>query len=250
MPPEDRKFYAYRFADEPDMTLKPGPVEREWMDLSDRRQGYRCLPLVMANQSGWVISNPADFVLTWTGGDYPEELKIDFGDNEPHPRVMTHFGHGIVTFRIPWLFRTPPGINLWVKGVSNWTKDGAQPLEAVVETDWAVASFTMNWKMTRLNEPVRFEKGEPICMLVPIPRGLAASLKPAMAPIESNPELEKEYLAWRDSRVQMLEDIKDEPGIAPKNWQRKYYQGLTQTGKRFPDHETALELGEFEPTDE
>jgi hypothetical protein len=247
MSSHNTKIQAYQIADEPDMSIGPCPIEREWMDLSDRRQGYRCLPLVMANQSGWVISNPADFTLLWNGGDDPSNLKIDFGAHAPHPRVLTHFGHGIFTFRIPWLFRTPPGINLMVKGASNWLKDGAQALEAIVETDWATATFTMNWKTTRINEPVRFEKGEPICMIVPIPRGLAASLQPALAPISANPELENEYLIWRNSRMQRLEDIKDEPGIAPKDWQKHYYKGQTRSGKSFPEHETELDLKEFVP---
>src|SRR3712207_7534783 len=49
---------------------------------------------------------------------------------------------------------------------------------------------TMNWKMTRVCEWVRFEKGEPFCMLVPVSRGLAESLVPRRAAIGSNPELE------------------------------------------------------------
>ncbi len=34
----------------------------------------------------------------------------------------------------------------------------------MVETDWTAASFTMNWKLTRVGQIVRFERGEPICI--------------------------------------------------------------------------------------
>src|SRR5205807_231232 len=98
-------------------------------------------------------------------------------------RIKSHFGAGVVTFTIPYLFRTPKGVNLWVKGPTNYFKDGAAPLEGVVETDWAVSSFTMNWKLTRPGLPVRFARGEPICMIVPVPRGLAEELDPHQAPI-------------------------------------------------------------------
>ena len=54
----------------------------------------------------------------------------------------------------------------------------AQPLEGIVETDWLPATFTMNWRLTRPNYPVHFEAGDPICMVVPVPRGLAESLVP------------------------------------------------------------------------
>ena len=103
--------------------------------------------------------------------------------------MVSHFGSGVITFTVPFLFRTPPGINLWVKGPANWIKDGVQALEGVVETDWLASTFTMNWKMTRVCEWVRFEKGEPFCMLVPVPRGLIETLVPRAEPIVANPEL-------------------------------------------------------------
>ena len=47
------------------------------------------------------------------------------------------FGSGFITFTIPVLFRTPKGINLRLTGPSNWIKDGVQPLDGIVETDWS-----------------------------------------------------------------------------------------------------------------
>ena len=48
--------------------------------------------------------------------------------------MKSHFGEAVLTFSLPYLFRTPRGVNLWVKGPSNWIKDGIQPLEGIVET--------------------------------------------------------------------------------------------------------------------
>ena len=36
-----------------------------------------------------------------------------------------------------------------VTGPFNQPKDAIQPLTAIVETDWAPFTFTMNWKFTR-----------------------------------------------------------------------------------------------------
>ena len=94
--------------------------------------------------------------------------------------------------------------------------------------------------------PSTFSKGEPICRFVPISRGLAASLQPVLAPIADKPDLEKQYLTLKNSRLETLEQIKHEPGIAPKTWQRDYYKGQTRNGKKFPDHETGLDLKESE----
>ena len=63
--------------------------------------------------------------------------------------VASHFGCGIITFKIPYLFRAPQGYNLLARGPANLFKDGISPLEGLIEVDWAVSPFTMNWKVTR-----------------------------------------------------------------------------------------------------
>ena len=40
------------------------------------------------------------------------------------------FGHGILTWTLPYLFRTPPGYNLLARGPANWPKDGSAHLRA------------------------------------------------------------------------------------------------------------------------
>ena len=41
----------------PSMPLVPAPLRREWMDTSADRYAYRCLPLLIANQAGWLALN-------------------------------------------------------------------------------------------------------------------------------------------------------------------------------------------------
>ena len=158
------------------------------MDAAHLRHPYRCLPLNIANQNGWVLTCPTDVRCYWYGGPNPADLEVKF-DGPPDPVVSSHFGSGVLTFSVPYLFRTPPGVNLWVKGPANWIKDGVQPLEGVVETDWASSTFTMNWKVTRVCEWVAFKAGDPIAMLVPIPRGLTEGMVPKLTPLDANPEL-------------------------------------------------------------
>jgi hypothetical protein len=267
----DRRFYAYQLHQATDMPVTAAPVDRDWMDETDRRAAYRCLPLTIANQAGWVLPSPAGFTAYWDGGPGKGNLLLEFDPPagapaapDPFgfsvvsfaaplpavrrdPRITSHFGGGVVTFSIPYLFRTPRGVNLWVKGPSNCIKDGAQALEGIVETDWLPATFTMNWKLTRPHYPVRFERGEPICMVVPVPRGLAEGLQPLYAPLSSNPELEQDFRAWEQSRgafnaalgLQRTEAVQ-------RGWQRDYMKGLTPSGGRVEEHQTRLQLREFE----
>jgi len=245
MPSDSTDFIAYGIHPNTTAPIEPAPIARDWMDRAHLRHPYRCLPLVIANQSGWVLRSPAPFRAYWYGGPLKEDVELQF-DGAPDNRIVSHFGSGVITFTVPYLFRTPPGINLWVKGPANWVKDGVQPLEGVVEADWLASTFTMNWKITRVSEWVRFEKDEPFCMLVPVPRGLAETLVPRREELSGNPELHKQYLTWEKSRSGFLTDLGDrDPNAIKQGWQKDYFQGRTQDGREFTAHQTKLNLRDF-----
>ena len=48
--------------------LIPGRQSRNWMDAFVSRHPYRCLPLTMANTTGWEILCPFGFSAEWNGG--------------------------------------------------------------------------------------------------------------------------------------------------------------------------------------
>jgi hypothetical protein len=234
--PSKRKprLTAFELAPQDDMPVEPAPSDRAWMDQSPNRYAYRCLPLVIANQAGW------------NGGPRIADLTLRLPRGSQETRVFSHFGEGILTFTLPYLFRTPRGINLWVKGPANWIKDGIQPLEGIVETDWNESTFTMNWKVTRKNHTVRFEQGEPICMIVPVPRGLAESLDPIRQPVEADPKLARAYAKWRESRSAFNEGLaRNDEAAVKSGWQRDYMLGMTADGEPFAEHQTKLHLGRF-----
>src|SRR5262245_20901437 len=47
--------------------IAKAPVHRDWMDHARDRNPYRCLPLVIGNQLGWDLLNPAEFTARWSG---------------------------------------------------------------------------------------------------------------------------------------------------------------------------------------
>jgi hypothetical protein len=240
-------FIAHEILPTPDMPVTPATWARPWMDQSQQRFAYRCLPLVIANQAGWTIACPRRFSARWNGGHQPKDVRLHFGREKADNRIMSHFGEGVVTFWLPYLFRTPPGFNLWVKGPSNWVKDGVQPLEGIVEADWATSSFTMNWKITRTNHAVRFEVGEPICMIVPVARGATESLNPKLRAIEADPKLAAAYREWCKSRASFLDALdRLDPEVTQRGWEKDYMQGRTRSGETFDEHQTRLRLKPFE----
>ncbi|MDH3806577.1 MAG: DUF6065 family protein, partial [Gammaproteobacteria bacterium] len=165
---EKMQITAYEIVDEP-MAIHTAERTRQWMDDSVDRFAYRCLPVAIANQVGWDVLCPVAFTAKWNGKEDLSGVKINF-HGQTSPLVSSHFGHGILTFTLGYLFRTTKSHNLWVKGPTNCPKDGIAPLEGLVETDWAPFSFTMNWKFTRRRHKIHFEEGEPVCRVLPYPR--------------------------------------------------------------------------------
>ncbi|QJE72579.1 hypothetical protein HHL28_05230 [Aerophototrophica crusticola] len=229
-----------------ELLLRPAPLSRPWMEATPDRFAYRCLPLNIANTHGWEVLCPAEFTATWDGSGGKEAIRIE-SDALPHHLPVSHFGSGVLTFHVPGLFRTPPGLNLWVGGPPNLPKDGIQALSAVVETDWAPYTFTMNWLFTRPHHPVRFAKGEPFCFFFPLSRGLVEEMEPEVLPLDSAPELAAQYRAWSEGRADFLEELPREGSAArAEEWQKAYFRGRLPDGRPgCPDHRTKLSLNSF-----
>jgi len=233
-------------------TIVIAPVERGWMDRSFRDTAgfaYRCLPLNMANAHGWMILNTTPFTAVWDGNVGLDALVLTPRSAGETLLAGSHFGTGILTFYIHALFRTEPGYDLMVTGPINEPKDAIQPLTGLVETDWSPFTFTMNWKLTRKNTPVAFERDEPFCMIFPVRRDLLESVEPEIRAMASDPQVLADYTAYAESRLAFKREVAVPGSEAQRQgWQRHYFQGRTHSGAVAPDHRTKMTLREFKPT--
>jgi hypothetical protein len=225
------------------MDVSVSPHGRPWMESTIRRFANRCLPLLIANQAGWCLVNDGRFSVVWDGGGEPSQTQISIGDPAPSEPPVTHFGHGIITWNLPYLFRTPPGWNLLARGPANTPKDGISPLEGIVETDWTHTPFTMNWKLTRPNHEVVFEPGEIICMIVPQRRGELEAFHTEYRDIADLPETWHKFSEWSRSRRAFASNAANR-----LDWQKHYFRGQAPWGERAPEHQTRLRLRAFEET--
>jgi hypothetical protein len=230
------------------LDIQPGDRHRSWMDATPEAFAYRCLPLSMANLHGWEIRCDASFEAEWNGGPAPEDVRVTSVSGREIP-VESHFGSGILTFRIEAILRTPPRFNLWITGPPNTFKDGIQPLSALVETDWMPYTFTMNWQFTRPRTPVQFSQGEPYCFLFPVPRGLVEAFEPEFRLVESDKSLAQQhrYAARRRHFSSVLRERK--PGrqlprrVVFQGW---YTNGMLPDGSSStPEHQRGLAVHPF-----
>jgi|GEM_PF-1353342 len=159
----------------------------------------RCLPMGIAESWGWDVTVHEVFEARWNGGDAPSDLRVR-GSERVLDYVVSHFGHGIITIRFPFLMRTPRGWNLHVRGPVNRPRRDAMALEGIVETDWSVAPFTFNWKVLEPNRTIRFELGEVVARLVPVQRRRIESFEPVVYPLKFDRGTNRKVKAWNEAR--------------------------------------------------
>ena len=220
------------------MHVDKAEKSRYWMDSTNQAYAYRCLPLSIANQHGWVIIIDYDTSFYWDGGQAYDSVKILSGP----PSVSSIFGSGIVTFNINYLISLPENYNLFIGGIPNSFKPDIQALTAIYEADWAPYTFTMNWKITKPNEIINFNKGEPVCFFFPIPRNLIEEFDINMDVLSNNSDLNKKFNEFNESRNNFINNLHliDNP---TDGWQKHYFQGKYPDGSKCPfDHKTKLNL--------
>jgi len=225
--------------------IQPARALRSWMDESDERYAYRCLPLSIANSMGWELVLPQALSATWNGGSDQEDItiKVEGEETESELYASSHFGEGVLTFSVGYLFRTNAGIGLWARGIPNQPKDGIAPLEGIIETDWLDFTFTMNWKFTRPGT-VQFAKDEPICFITPVDYHALDNLVPHIVPIASDEEIKLGFQRWRDARLDFNSRLlaEDEQALKEK-WQKWYMRGENGPGgESHPRHVSKLRL--------
>jgi len=216
------KLTAYQIHEGDTAQIRPARRERKWMEESDQKHAYRCLPLVVANQYGWEILSTHHVRAVWNGSASPDGLRVEdlYGDGPL--QCESHFGSGILTFLMPFLFRTPHGWDLLVRGPTNSPKDGIVALDGIIETDWAHSTFSMNWRFTRACT-VEFVVGEPVCLFFPIQSRALEMFDCEICMLSSNPELERKYREWSVSRDRFLKGLLDgEPDVVRQGWQKDY----------------------------
>lgn len=238
-----KKLVCYQITDNaPQIT--PGRSERSWMDATNQRYAYRCLPLTIANSMGWELLCSMPVSAEWNGGPELEDITVKVeGAENPNSIAQSHFGHGVLTFQTNYLFRTDPGCALWVRGSPNSPKDGIAPLDGIVETDWLDFTFTMNWMFTRPGR-VTFEEGEPFCFITPIGYHALDELVPEIAPIGADPELKAAYEAYGKLRLDFNAKLaENDPDIVNRGWQKWYLRGQRPSGQSGnPGHISKLRL--------
>jgi hypothetical protein len=215
--------------------LKKPERKREWFTP----HMYKCLPLSIGNQYGFVITALFDFSVEWNGGDSAHDTRISYNKpieeiNSLSPLILTHFGHGIVTINPPFSLRTPPGVNLMTINPPNVIIPNITVMTGVVESDNLRRNFTFNLKIQMPNIKVNFPAGVPLSGFIPIPRHYADEFTIVDALDVFDKDLvDEENKSTRDATEKRSYT---EPKL-PGGVGRDYFIGQDVYGNKFPDHQ-------------
>ena len=126
----------------------------------------------MPEGNGWHLLCPCAFEAVWHGGPAAGDVEIRLAESatEQTGFVQSLEGEGRLTFYSGYQCKTEAELALWVRGPINAFKDGALPLESVLDTSILPGTLTIQWRLTRPGQTVRFEAGEPFCTLLPYPK--------------------------------------------------------------------------------
>ena len=160
---------------------------------------YKCLPLTIGNQQGFLLKSQYAIDLEWNGGELPSDIRITAylkNDRILYPRITSDFGHGIVTIVPPFTLRTPPGVNLMTISPPNYILPNLTVMTGVVESDNLERNFTFNIKIQMPNIKVHIPEGMPLAAFIPIQRNFSDNFEIKNAEdIFSKKEIDEAYEA-------------------------------------------------------
>ena len=222
-----------------DFQITPASSKRDWMDVQGNFP-YKCLPLKIGNQLGWNVLCPLDFAATWNGEiNHVNSFKLEFfGENKDqadlyikNKTISSHFGNGILTFSLPYIFKTPKGIGIFVRGPTNYVKHNITYLDAFIETDWLDFSFTYNIKFQQPNTKVEFKKDEPLFTFYPLELSSIEDIQFTYQDIKKDKKLHENFIKYSQLRNDFNKKINNNESKDPNfikefgssPWMKDYY---------------------------
>lgn len=185
---------------------------------------YFCLPMMVANQYGFVIETTSTIHVEYDGKNPFRFMESDKASEGLH--VSNSPQNNVINFRFPFMIRTSPMINLMVIAPPNYLlPTGLTVLNGVVEADNLQFDFTLNVLIQEKGELV-IPKGTPISALLPIPRYFADEFELKYAEdLYDKKVINFEQLSH--SQWEHIRDTVDKPHYAKTGQRgRRYFKGL------------------------
>jgi len=211
--------------------IQQSRVKRDWMDETYNKHAYQCMPMTMANVSGWEIVLDEDLVVVWEGGN--SIVTVVSGGVQKERQVAHPSMIGIISLSTGWAINTEEGYTTSITGSPNYFIDGAVPLAATIPSSWWPDEVQMNWKITKVNQPVVFPAGAPYCFFTIQKEDLLKSVEFEVENLWDKQELMQSRMKY--SEVKMNNNIEK-----PWTWTKGIKTGIDADGNRIGPTFTGL----------
>ena len=229
----------------------PAPISREWMsEMSDMRKGWpnRCLPMLIANQSGWELRNRCGFTATWFGQQGDVDVMIRPISATPVSSCPPAIS---VTVSRPGICRCCSALR---RAITCWSADPQTIRGCRVSVRGhggnrlGKREFQHELEIHPQTDAGAIEVDEPIYMVVPQRRAELEEFAPELRRIESDEDLQRKhalFLHERGTADQFEAAARVAAGQQPE-WHGDYTQGKHRDGEPgTPDHQTRRHLRSF-----
>lgn len=202
-------------------SIEQSRVKRDWMDETYNKHAYQCMPMTAANVSGWELILEEDLVVQWDGEN--ATVTVLSGGEQNGRQVAFPSIIGIISIGMGWTVNTEDGYAMWLTGSPNYFVDGAVPLAATIPSSWWPDEVQMNWKITKVGEPVTFAAGSPFCFFSIYKEDTMPSAEFEVSNLWDSPELIKSRVKYSDMKMKNQEEN-------PWTWTKGIKTGIDADG--------------------
>ncbi len=202
------------------------------MDETYNKHAYQCLPMTVANVYGWEIQLEERLVVQWDGGNTPPVILEGETTTSGRTQAVSSI-IGMISINMGWVINTEEGYNTWISGSPNYFVDGAAPLTATIPSYWWPDESQMNWKITKVGEPVVFEAGTPFCFFNIYDNSVLEDVEIMVSSLWDDMELVESRMKYGDMKAKNNVDN-------PWTWTKGIRTGLDADGNRIGPSFTGL----------
>jgi len=223
--------------------IKQSRLKRDWMDATHNKHAYQCMPMTLANVYGWEVQIEEDIVVQWDGGPNPPRIISGEYTSSGRRQAVSSI-IGMISINVGWAINTEENYSTWFTGSPNYFHDGAIPLSATLPTSWWPDETQMNWKITKIGEPVVFAAGDPFCFFNIYDNRSMQDVEIEVKHLWEDKELLQSRMNYSDLKMQNMRD-------KPWEWTKGIKTGVDADGKQIGEPFRGLpklpEPGDIEP---
>ena len=170
-----------------------GKKNRDWFDLHSRDLYYK-VDLTTANECGWELKSPCDFMIEWDGGPNSDDTVVHTTiDNVSY--FYTGLGNGICSINTGYIIETPETYGAFLTGFPNHFKDNVHTMTSLIQSDWQHIPYYVHLKMVKPGKTI-YVKGEAIGFVTIVPYRQMENFETKIDTIMSNEKLYRKYNNW------------------------------------------------------